>query len=267
MSVNAFSGNSDVALIVASCDPYSEIAVLCASQIAIRGGIKYFPCFISVGANSDCRVDGFKTIFTGPRDTWSEDLSAALEIIDHPYVFLWLDDLILVADCDWHHVRRLCDWLISVDGNYLRFNPTPAGNGDLIAPGIKEILPGSAYRASTVMSIWKKDFFVSMLNKGESAWQFEIHGSRRTDSYRGFFAYETSCISYHNMVVKGLVDPRVEAKLNRAGIVTASISRRRMKMFELFRLQSKEMISKVAKCLPVRVQNAIRSRMYNQQFS
>lgn len=262
MCANAFSEKSDVALLIASCDAYSEIAVLCASQIAIRGGKKYFPCYISVGANSDCRSDGFKTICTGPKATWSEDLSAALGAIDQSYVFLWIDDLILAADCDWYHLRSLCDWLMSIEGNYLRFNPTPRGSGYLIAPGIKEVLPGSAYRASTVMSVWRKDFLLNILNKSESAWQFEIHGSRRTDPYQGFFASESESLSFRNLVVKGLIDPRAEAKLNKSGIMTNSISRRRMSLFELLQLQAKEMISRAARRLPTRVQNAVRRRMY-----
>jgi len=42
------------------------------------------------------------------------------------------------------------------------------------------------------MSLWKKDMLCALLRAGETAWDFEIHGSHRSDAYDGFFRHTMS---------------------------------------------------------------------------
>ena len=62
---------------------------------------------------------------------------------------------------------------------------------------------GAIYRTSTVLTLWRKEVLVSLLRPGESAWDFEIAGSRRSDVYPGFYSTYRDCFPVINSVIKG----------------------------------------------------------------
>ena len=51
--------------------------------------------------------------------------------------------------------------------------------------------------------IWKKSILKDLLKEGESAWDFEINGSKRAYKYDGFYAVYNDFIKYKNGIIKG----------------------------------------------------------------
>ena len=47
---------------------------------------------------------------------------------------------------------------------------------------------GAPYRTSAQSAIWRKSSLESLLVDGESIWEFEVLGSRRSDALEGFYA-------------------------------------------------------------------------------
>ena len=52
-------------------------------------------------------------------------------------------------------------------------------------------------------SIWKKAILKDLLKRGESAWDFEIKGSKRAYKYDKFYAVYNDFITYENGIIKG----------------------------------------------------------------
>ena len=62
---------------------------------------------------------------------------------------------------------------------------------------------GAIYRTGTVLPIWKKTTLSELLAPGESAWDFEICGSVRSDRYDGFYCTHSITLPILNCVIKG----------------------------------------------------------------
>ena len=103
--------------------------------------------------------------------------------------------------------------------NYLRFNPGPGPSGALDKDGLGVIPPGDIYRSATVVSLWRRSVLLETLREGETAWDFEIHGSARTDSFGGWFASARSLLPTRNLVIKGRYEPGARRELIREGLV------------------------------------------------
>ena len=249
------SVNSKVALVIPSCDAYSDVW-----PPLLQGLNRYWPhnAFAKylVTNQQQPLVEDVEVIAVGKDVSWSDNLRFALDRVAEPYVLLNIDDLILTADVDHAAVMAMVSELVESGGNYLRLNPTPPGNA---GPGVMDLVPsGDIYRSSTVFSLWRKEVLQSVLRPGESAWHFEIDGSVRTDIFDKWFASKRFLLSYVNLVIKGKVDPRALAALARSGISYDS-SRSLLNGTGLAKRWLQEKRSRALELLPRRLGRSIRS--------
>lgn len=163
---------------------------------------------------------GVSFIAVGPDRSWSDTLAAALERIQQPYVFLWIDDHFLIDRVDHETVLGAIRAFQEQDGDYLRLQALP--RPDLPCNERFGLLrKGAVYRASVVASIWKKSVLAELLRPGESAWDFETAGSTRSDKYDRFYSTWRTCFHLENLLIKGKVRStalrRIDASLASAG--------------------------------------------------
>jgi hypothetical protein len=78
-----------------------------------------------------------------------------------------------------------------------------------------------------VLSLWKRDVLLDLLVPGESAWEFEIAGSVRSDACEGFYATRTPRLSVINAVIQGKWEPAALARIRALG-VEPDLSRRQV---------------------------------------
>jgi len=153
----------------------------------------------------------------GPDVSWSDNLRRGLERITEPYLLMLVEDLFLRDVVKTERVLRLLRWIRECEPNYVRLNPYPKTNrpyNDIV--GV--VPPGTLYRASTVASVWKRQVLSELLREGESAWDFEVYGSIRSDSYPKFFSMWDCHLPVLNGVVKGKWLPGAVAALEAAGV-------------------------------------------------
>jgi hypothetical protein len=177
-------------------------------------------------------------------------------------VLLWIDDLVPLEPLNWHRVKFLVNWLSSRDGIYLRLNPTPKGSGEFAAEGIRVVPRGAPYRASTVFSIWKREALLNLLQDSETAWQFEILGSRRSDTYDGFYAAESFNVEYVNLVIKGLVEQTAETALSLRLVDCTNVNLPRMGRAKAIYLTLREKLGFFISLLPYSLQDKVRKYIY-----
>ena len=89
--------------------------------------------------------------------------------------------------------------------NLLRLNPRPGPTRRIPNEYEFGILnANSPYRVSTQGSIWKKSHLRKILVEHESAWEFEINGTKRSAEYDSYFCVWKDCLSYgHHVVERG----------------------------------------------------------------
>ncbi|SRR6266571_2463619 len=197
--------------------------------------------------------EGVEVVRIADDVSWSDNLSNGLRQITADYVLLNVEDLIICDRVDHNKLSAIVSEFISGNGDYLRLNPTPKG---VDVGGAIDIVPAGDV-SSTIFSIWRKDVLRSILRSGESAWAFGIYGTSRTDCFSKWFAVKDHLLSYVNLVIKGKVDPRAFAALNRCGIVYHT-QRPFLSRLELLKLVAREKRSAVFGLLPRRLRRAIR---------
>lgn len=243
-------------LLVMSTDRFLPEAQVTIGQLKRLGLASRFDCHLSLG-DLDPNIEDFRILHRTAPGTWSSELRSCLQQLEKPYVLLWLDDFVPLEMDPPDDIVRMIDELVSRDGNYLRVVP-PKGNGPRAFGDAYEILPGEHYRTSTVFCAWKRATLLALLNDQETAWQFEYLGASRSEVYGGFFACSRFVIRYVNLIVKGLVDPRAERRLQVRGVDTSIVRKPRMNRRQLFGLQYSEFRSRSLLMLPWWLRRRIR---------
>jgi hypothetical protein len=250
---------SRVAVVIPSCDEYSDLWASQISSLRLRWSACPFEiCLISNYVR--CAERGISAITVGVDRGWAANLMKGLAAVPSDYVLLFLDDLYLTKDVDNEKLTQIIRCAVACDWEYLRLNPTPPpptlSSAGAFAVG--RIPAGDHYRASTVLTLWKKSVLLDVLNPHENAWQFEIFGSQRTDKYEEWFACSSWNLPYDNLVVKGKVDPRALRRIKSSGIEVRT-SRPIMRNHELFVLRLRESRSALFSFVPRRIRRRIRT--------
>jgi len=190
-----------VAVLVVSCDRYSDLWKPFFQMFRRFWPECQFPVYLLSNQRA-MDFPGVTSLVIGSDPSWSDSLKMGLECIPEKYVLLFIDDLFLVKPVDNQRVLRIFEWMVSAGANHVRMNAGPLPDkpfNDLV--GVAS--PGTIYRTSTVMSVWKKSLLMELLKAGESAWDFEIFGTERSDAHSGFYASWKKCFPVVNGVIKG----------------------------------------------------------------
>jgi hypothetical protein len=152
----------------------------------------------------DFEKNGIKALKVEEDIDWSSNLKKALLDIKTDYVLLWLDDVFLSEKVDNAQIKEIMGFIKKYDPNFLRMRPSP--KPDIwLEKNFGEILQESLYyRVSIFSTIWKKDILQSLILNGESAWDFEMKGSKRSASYDKFFCTRTLIFQYIHGIEKGI---------------------------------------------------------------
>lgn len=117
--------------------------------------------------------------------TWTENLMALLKGIDEEYVLLMLEDFWLKEMVDEAQLYQ-CEEIIKNDPTIgficlvHQLDPSPDNPSSEIYPNLIEYGQRTAYRVTTQAGLWRRDYLLSLLRKHESAWWFEMFGSKRS---------------------------------------------------------------------------------------
>jgi len=195
--------DKDVTVLVVSCDKYSDLWPVffelffrywpdCPYQLALGSNFKTF---------DDSRV---KAIPIGEDVSWADSLKKMLTRVGSQYVLLLLDDFLLRKTVRTDEIRTRFKILHNRRGVYLRLRPAPPPDKAVPACPFGEIGFGAPYRASLQAAIWNKETLASLLHPGESPWEMELLGSRRSDSIPGFYSVWQPLIVYRHAIERGV---------------------------------------------------------------
>ena len=161
--------------------------------------------------------------------SWSQTLMRGLERITSRHVLIILEDFYLTAPVDTASIRRLHNVMVDTGAAYLRLmaNPKP----DRPHPKFRNvgfIDKGAPYRTSLQIAFWDRQTLLDLLRAGETPWDFEIKGSRRSDDLSDPFLsiYDgMPSISYLQTVLRGKWLPHAIRHFTPLGIAFDTASR------------------------------------------
>jgi hypothetical protein len=218
---------SDCCILIPSCDAYADLWQPFFTLFARFWSDCPFPVFLG---NNSLRFErtGVRVIHSSQGNNWTNRVRDHLEAIDTTYVLLMLEDFFLRRSVPTERIVRGLNALSVQDGYMLRLHARPRPVLQVAGcPEIGAIPAGTPYRVSTQASIWRRETLLRLMRDGESIWQFEIHGTRRSAALPdGFFSFWESVLPYdHHVVERGKWFPR-EARFFKALNIGCEFDRR-----------------------------------------
>lgn len=205
-----------IAVVVSSCDSYFELWAPFEHLFW-----RFWPdCPHQVYLVSNERgytSPRFRNLRVGEDVSWSDNLMSAVNQLHTPYILLLLDDLFLSAVVDQSALSTITKWAIASEANYVSLYSSP--RPPVRTTSLVGSLPKrSCYRVSTMATLWRKSVLQSLLRPGESAWEFEIKGTIRSDEFDSFYSTVAPHFALINCVVKGRWHPAALKAVRNLGV-------------------------------------------------
>ena len=216
------SNNHNLDILVISCDAYSDVWNTFFKTFHKKW--RNCPLKLNLLTNNKS-YDSYhvNTIKVGEDISWSDNLLSAITYLNNDYLLVLLDDLLLNNKISNNYFSQISNWINKNNPNYLRLCISHKPNYfDELIGQIPQITP---YKTSIMPCIWKKSVLKDLLKDGESAWDFEINGSKRAHKYDGFYAVYNDFITYENGIIKGKWRRAVVKKNNKYGLNRKDLSR------------------------------------------
>jgi len=206
-------------LLVPSCDRYAD--VWRPFFALLRRNWPDCPFRVVLGTNHRvCDEPGVETLRIGDDRDWTAGVRAMLDQTASDTVLVMLEDYLLRSRVDTGALlARLADHE-ALGAAYLRLRPFPPPDFRLARfDAVGEIAPQAPYRAALQAAFWRRDALDAMLVDGENPWEFEIYGSRRSDTQpRGFYATWAPHLDYYAGVTAGKWIPYAVAVCREQGV-------------------------------------------------
>lgn len=252
-----------IALLVLSCDKYKSLWEIFFGRLS-----KYWPDFpgkIYLLSNyAVCDWENVTTLPVGNDVDWSSNLAAALDIIAEEDILVFMEDAPLDSKVDTFAFMKLYEKFINLRMNYLNMKATPLVDSTSLEQQVCYQPKGTLYRTAIVPCLWKKDILKKLLIEGESAWEFEIAGSERSNYYDNFFVTKYRFFTLVHIIIRGQIDRRAYKILRLTGELS-QLSFPIMNRIDYLKLILREIRSWCLSLLPYNKRMKIRKFFLNEK--
>ena len=179
--------NQDCTILVNSCDLYEDAWAPFFKLFKIQ----WPDCPYSFVLNTEFKsfeTNCFDvTIFNSGDIPWSDRVLSALETIESEYILFFLEDFFLMSPVKIDVFNSALSYIReNKEIGVICFNPdvdsrawkTKGSYGKYFT----ELKRGSIARINSVAALWRKDFLIKVLERGETPWEFEANGTLRGES-------------------------------------------------------------------------------------
>lgn len=174
-----------IAILVVSFDNYKDL------------WIPFYKCFFRYWPNCEYKlfhgnnfenleIEKVSQIKIGEDKGYSSNLIKMLSKIDYEYVILWIDDFFLKEKIDQTYLNNAMKYVVDNKIGYLKLISTYPlaykNNGT-----IGQIPNGIKYTIGIGNALWNKKTLLNYLHEGESAWDIEYKGPKRSLKFNDTF--------------------------------------------------------------------------------
>ena len=168
-------------IVVSSCDSYSD-----AWDPFLALFARYWPdCPWPVWWISNEKRVGdprVQTFAGGADGGWATNLSRWLDHVQPASIIYLQEDYFLQSPVDSTRLQSVVDYALTSGAGFIRLAGSPAPDRDYDNPfGLGELSPGLKFRCSLQAAWWDVATLRQILVAGESGWEMEMAGSRRSD--------------------------------------------------------------------------------------
>ena len=204
MKKNSISIDKNCALIVSSCDAYSDLWEPFFNLFKRYWSDCEMPIYL-ITEEKKKEIQNVSFICAGKDSNWSDRLMYSIEKINKPYVILMLEDFFLRSKISNENLNNIFNQFVIKDMNMIRLIDRTGPNLNLDnSCNIGQIKKGTPFRVSTQASIWKSKILKKLLIKDESIWEFEINGTTRAEKFENFYSVISPIFTYkHHVVERG----------------------------------------------------------------
>jgi hypothetical protein len=203
MCTTGENANSDLSVLVLSCDKYKDLWLVFAHYFQAHWGNCPYPVYLLTNEES-FQHDRIVSLQTGKDTGWSDSLISALNQIETQYVLFLQEDAFFNLDIDNGLVVNGLHFLGKLGGTTVKLRPARFPGAPLPdAPSFARISSHTPYRNGLFLSIWNRSRLLTYLRPGESAWDFETRAGDRTESDTGFYSARHGNFKFIHGVIKG----------------------------------------------------------------
>ena len=195
---------------------------------------------------------------------WSNQVKIQIAAVPTPYVLIMLEDFFLRRPVHTASLLACAQEWLTLRPHCLRLVRRPGPNTRL--PGQSRfgvINPDAPYRVSTQGAIWNKDTLLALLHAGESIWEFELNGTRRSREFTdGFYGTWRDELPYdHHVVERGKWFRKEVRWCRKMGVACDTQRRPMMNRRETLGWKLGKARSLAADCVPYSARRVLRAWM------
>lgn len=246
-------------ILVASCDRYADLWRPYFGLLRMRWPDRPFPVVL-ITEERRPELPGVYALCLGAGLDWSTLMIRALDTVSTPYVLLTLEDFFLRRTVDTKRMMALLERVQRNQLRMLRLIPRPGPTTIIEAAREYGVIAANApYRVSTQAAFWHVETLRQLLVPGESAWEFEVNGTKRSSEHQGFAAVWRAALPYrHHVVERGKWFPWAAWRFKRLGIGVDLAARPVMTNGETARWVISKMTGRLVVKTPKKLRSALK---------
>lgn len=197
-------GNTDknYAILVISSDKYSDIWPTFFTCFKNNWPECNIPVYLGSNTTEYENSLGVITILSGKDLDWSSSLKKILKEVKEDYLFVILEDFLIISKVNEEEIIECFNYMINNNINHMHDMNLGMKYDNEVDNNYGQYMTGAPYRAN-VFGFWNKLCLMSILQEGESPWEFEIMGSYRSKTWDNFIALKEPPFLILNLVEKG----------------------------------------------------------------
>lgn len=174
------SDNQETALVVSSCDAYSDAWPPFFALLSRYWPDCPYPIYL-ISNQEVCPAPNVTTLCVDTDQGWASNLRDALQRIPGRRVLYFQEDYFLQRRVDTERIRSVIEFADARNAGYIRLCGAPDPDvADSNAFGLGQLSPRLKFRVSLQAALWRRDTLTALLVPGETGWQMEQDGSRRS---------------------------------------------------------------------------------------
>lgn len=246
--------SSDIAVVVLSCDKYSDLWNPFFRLFEKFWPTCPFPVYLLANQKKMDHPE-YKTLLSGEDKDWSSSFKSHLQQVTEPYVLVLFDDVLISKKITLKSAEKIKAIIETYTPDYFRFRPYPQPK-EWLGQHVGRFQIDEPYRTA-LFAVWKKDVLLDLLVQGESAWQFEMQSVPRSKKYKEFLGTDYLFIDYVHGVEKGLWLRPAVSFLQKNNIAVDLKYRRQMNHHEALQSRIKWLRGLIYIKTPVVLQNKL----------
>lgn len=209
--------NKQIAFVVLSCDPYSDIWDAYGQLFQQFWPDCPFDCYLASHHKSFDKY-GLKPILLGEDLCWSHGLLVLLDKLEemgYEYGMIAFDDLMLYERVDTSYVNSAISAFLGENGDCLRFVTEKAPKCYKHNQYYGRMAVRAPYRVTLGFTLWNLNSLRKITVEGESAWTFEKNATDRSFDFKNFYCTWNSPFKFINLIIKRKIDIKEYEKLKK----------------------------------------------------